>query len=195
MQVMVLSEKVIRVQSELLILGFFQDVRPLGGYAGEIDWFTDGSISFLIRQKKIRGALGESALLATRKVATPQILLIGLGSRKRYSHKVQRRVASQTLDILARLKVSQSVAELWGQEACAMDLMQSLESILSGWKERLDRSSLEVQHFQLRVLTQSSGRVRELDSWIHRNFRDWSGPSSTGVLVNSRRVLNAKRHT
>ena len=132
MQVTILSEKITRIRSEILILGFFQDVRPISGYAAEIDWFTNGTISSLILKDKIRGALGEATLLATSKVVTPKILLVGLGQKKDYSYKILQQLSTHVLEILARLKVREAIAELWGQEECSLDIVRCLDVFLQG---------------------------------------------------------------
>jgi hypothetical protein len=47
-----------------------------------LDWILCGSLSHLIIQKKISGALGEAALLTTKgKIPAPKVFMVGLGPR------------------------------------------------------------------------------------------------------------------
>jgi hypothetical protein len=69
-------------EAEALIVGFYEDVRPLKGLAGELDWLLCGALSNLVLGNKLRGSLGETALLTSQgKVRPPKIFLIGLGFR------------------------------------------------------------------------------------------------------------------
>ncbi len=189
MQVMILSEKITRIRSEILILGFFQDVRPLSGYSAEIDWFTNGAISSLILKNKIRGTLGEATLLATSKIATPKILLVGLGQKKDYSYKILQQLSTHVLEILTRLKVREAIAELWGQEECSLDLVCCLDVFLPGYLGGFSRPSqgepVGEAPAHITLLTHYSDRIKELTHRIReyertRNLPPTSGSSSQG---------------
>lgn len=79
----VLLQDIKKLETEAVIVGFFEDVRPLKGIAGALDWLLCGSLSRLITGKKIRGAVGDIALLTSRdKIPAPKIFMVGLGPRK-----------------------------------------------------------------------------------------------------------------
>ncbi|HUL00831.1 MAG TPA: M17 family peptidase N-terminal domain-containing protein [Nitrospirota bacterium] len=76
----VLLQDIKKLETEAIIVGFFEDVRPLKGVAGELDWLLCGSLSSLIINKKLRGVLGDVALLTSQgKLPTQKIFMIGLG--------------------------------------------------------------------------------------------------------------------
>lgn len=80
--VKVILKDIKKLATEALIVGFHEDVRPLKGVAGELDWLFCGSLSALILTKKLRGSLGDVALVTSQgKVAVQKIFLIGLGPR------------------------------------------------------------------------------------------------------------------
>jgi hypothetical protein len=82
----VLLQDIKKLETEALIVGFFEDVRPLKGLAGELDWLLCGSLSNLILKNKLRGSLGEVALLTSQgKIPTQKIFLVGLGPKKAFS--------------------------------------------------------------------------------------------------------------
>lgn len=177
MLVTVQSERIAKIRSEILSVGFFEDVRPLTGYAAEIDWVTNGAISNLIQQNKIRGTLGEATLLATAKIETPKILLIGLGEKRKYGLKILRQLAIQVLEMLARLKAHDSTAELWGQEECALDLASCLDIILDecvGHRRHLLPGESPPL---LTLLTHHSDRIRELNMRILETERTRALPA------------------
>lgn len=83
-----------KLETGALIVGFFEDVRPLKGLAGELDWLLCGALSSLIIKNKLRGALGELALLTTRsKVPASKIFMLGLGPRGSVSAETLRKAA------------------------------------------------------------------------------------------------------
>jgi hypothetical protein len=71
------------LETDAVIVGFHEDVRPLKGAAGALDWLLCGALSHLIIQKKMRGILGEVALLTSKgKVPADKIFMVGLGPRE-----------------------------------------------------------------------------------------------------------------
>ncbi len=69
------------LDTDAVIVGFYEDVRPLKGTAGALDWILCGSLSRLILQNKMRGSLGDVALLTSKgKIPADKIFLVGLGS-------------------------------------------------------------------------------------------------------------------
>ncbi len=92
--VKVLLQDIKKLPTEALIVGFYEDIRPLKGLAGELDWLLCGALSRLIIQNKLRGSFGEVALLTSRgKVPAQKIFMIGLGPRKGFSPSTLRRAA------------------------------------------------------------------------------------------------------
>lgn len=86
MGVKVILQDIKKLETGALIVGFFEDVRPLKGLAGELDWLLCGSLSSLIIKDKLHGALGELALLTSRgKVPASKIFMLGLGPRANFS--------------------------------------------------------------------------------------------------------------
>lgn len=82
----VLFQDVRKIESDAVVIGFFEDERPLKGLAGELDWLLCGALSSLLLENRLRGALGDAALLSSRgKIAAQKIFLLGLGPRTGYS--------------------------------------------------------------------------------------------------------------
>jgi len=80
--VKVIFQDIKKLATEALIVGFYEDVRPLKGAAGELDWLLCGALSSLVLTKKLRGSLGDVALVTSQgKVPAQKIFLVGMGSR------------------------------------------------------------------------------------------------------------------
>ena len=76
----VLLQDMKKLETDALIVGFFENVRPLAHLAGELDWLLCGALSNLIINQKLCGARGEVALITSRgKVPAEKIFLVGLG--------------------------------------------------------------------------------------------------------------------
>jgi hypothetical protein len=92
--VTVLLQDIKKLETEALIVGFFEDVRPLKGIAGELDWLLCGSLSSLILNKKLRGSFGDAALITSQgKLLTQKIFMVGLGPKAAFSASTVRRAA------------------------------------------------------------------------------------------------------
>ena len=106
MQIRALSERVTRIRTDILVLGFFRMSRPVRGLAGEVDWIYNGIFSRLMKLQKLKGHRGEAMLLASEsKLLTPKVLLIGLGSSHSYNDSVLLQVLLDVRNRLTALKV------------------------------------------------------------------------------------------
>jgi len=128
MQIRVLSERITRIRTEILVLGFFQDVRPVRGLAGEVDWIHNGIFSHLMKRQKLQGHCGEAMLLASQaKLPTPKVLLIGLGPSLSYNDSVLQKVLLNIRARLEDLKVKRFAMETMG-----------VGGHLMGWRQFFD---------------------------------------------------------
>ncbi len=90
----VILQDIKKLETDALIVGFYEDVRPLKGLAGELDWLLCGSLSNLILSNKLSGSLGDVALLTSRgKIPAQKIFMVGLGPARSLSSASLRRAA------------------------------------------------------------------------------------------------------
>jgi hypothetical protein len=90
----IVQQDVKSIECDALVVGFFVDVRLLKGLAGQLDWLLCGSLSRLVVDNRMRGALGDMALLTGRgKVPASKVFLLGLGPKKSYSVSVMHSAA------------------------------------------------------------------------------------------------------
>jgi hypothetical protein len=119
----VILQDIKKLETEALIVGFFEDVRPLKGVAGELDWLLCGALSRLVLEKKMRGSLGEVALLTSRgKVPAQKVFMVGLGQRADFS--------LQNLRSAARTAAASAVGA--GVRAAAIECFQPRDDAPSG---------------------------------------------------------------
>lgn len=75
-----------KLETEAIVVGFYENVRPLKDLAGELDWLLCGSLSNLIIKHKLRGSRGDLALLTSKgKLPAQKIFMIGLGPKEAFS--------------------------------------------------------------------------------------------------------------
>lgn len=108
----VLLQDIKKLETEALIVGFFEDVRPLKNIAGELDWLLCGSLSDLIIRHKLRGTVGDVGLLTSRgKVPAGKIFMVGLGSRKEATVQSIRKAAGAAVTSIVNAGVKDAALE------------------------------------------------------------------------------------
>lgn len=158
LQIKVMTERVTKVHAEILVLGIFQDVRPLKGLAGEVDWIYNGIISHLILREKIFGRVGEATLLATqRKLPTPKILIMGLGKREKFTDTTFQEICEIALNTISQLQTKQCAMELFDLTHCALDSAKSIETFIRVMKPMTVQEGLE-----LSLLVRDENKARQI---------------------------------
>ena len=82
MKIGALYHDVTRVEADLLVAPLWEGDRPPLGLAGFADWHLCGFLSRLILAGRLRGAAGETTLIAAQgRLLTPRLLVLGCGAR------------------------------------------------------------------------------------------------------------------
>ena len=115
------------LQTEIFVLPFFSDERPLRGAAGLIDWRLCGALSRKLMAGHLDGHFGEKALIsAPPKLKSEGLLLVGLGASVAFDTGVAGRACSLIAEALTNAKVSTAALALPGR---SMGLLPALESM------------------------------------------------------------------
>jgi len=110
----VLLHDIRTVDTEAVAVGFFEDVRPLKGGAGALDWLLCGALSRLVLEGRLRGAAGEVALLTSAgKFPAAKVFLIGLGTRGERLPEGLRAAAKAAAASLAGAGVHRAAVDLF----------------------------------------------------------------------------------
>lgn len=132
-----------KLETDALAVGFFEDVRPLKGAAGALDWVLCGSLSHLILHNKIRGALGEVALLTTkRKIPAPKVFMVGLGPRSQTTPATLREASRIAAAIMVGAGVMRAALDcfpLWTAQS-----EEYLSFVRQGLEEGASDHALEI---------------------------------------------------
>jgi len=102
-----------RVPTDLVVVGFSPDDRPLRGGAGRADWRLCGELWGLVTSRKLTGAFGEAALLsAAGSLRSPLLLVLGLGHRAELVVELWRELGRDIVRRALDLRVNRAVLGL-----------------------------------------------------------------------------------
>ncbi len=129
------------LESDLVVLPFFADERPLRGAAGLLDWRLCGALSRRLMAGYLEGKPGEKGWVAApRQIKSGGLLLVGLGSSTRFEASAARDACARIVEALADAKVSTVALSLPGR---SMGLLPALDA-MQLWLESVPaRSELE----------------------------------------------------
>ena len=139
----VILQDIKKLETEALIVGFFEDIRPLKGLAGELDWLLCGSLSSLILNKKLSGVLGDVALLTTQeKLPTQKLFMVGLGPKTDFSSSILRAAARTAAASALGAGVQKAVIEYF--QPAHMSYERSVSALSEGLSQGAGGRSFDV---------------------------------------------------
>ena len=142
MDIILSIEDVDLQECELLVTGFFQDERPLKGTSGLIDWRLHGTISHLLKERKITGEWQEATLIPSHGRVIPSlILLLGLGRARDYSTLRLRDLFPRLFETLKNLKSSKVCLSFPSNGKYNVDCGKSAEVLLEGMSDCFNSGS------------------------------------------------------
>lgn len=119
------------VESEVLALPFFSDLRPLRGAAGLVDWRLCGFLSKLLIRGRIDGAPGELTLLPSGdRLGVEKVLLVGLGTSESFTPQRFDDTLRRILETATRARMRSCVLELPGRSTGAIRAADAMERFL-----------------------------------------------------------------
>ena len=115
------------LQTEVIVVPFFSDERPLRGAAGLIDWRLCGALSRKLMAGYLAGSFGEKALLTNPgKLKSEAILLVGLGDSSAFDRSLAEKACALIAEALRDANVSTAALALPGR---SMGLLSALEAM------------------------------------------------------------------
>lgn len=115
------------LQSEILVLPYCSDERPLRGAAGLVDWRLCGALSRKLMAGYLGGRFGDKALLASPgKIKMDGLLLIGLGPSEEFGVATAEKACALIASSLTQAGVSTAAVVLPGR---SMGLIPSVAAM------------------------------------------------------------------
>jgi len=136
----ILSPDEVDVQEcDVLVVGFFEDERPLRGSSGWIDWRLNGMLSHFLMERRLTGEWREVTLIPSQGRVVPRlILLFGLGKVKEYSYLRLREFSPYLLKALRKLNRSEVCLSFPCEGGCNVDCGKLVEVLIEGIADGLD---------------------------------------------------------
>jgi hypothetical protein len=91
-------------RTDLALVAYFEDERPLRGLAAFLDWRAGGKLSRLLRSGWCTGRAGEAVLLpGARGLPSDRIVLLGLGPLRAFDAVTARAAAAAAVELVMKL--------------------------------------------------------------------------------------------
>lgn len=133
MNLSVSTEAADKLETDVVVLLFFSDERPLKGASGLIDWRLNGGISRLIETRRITGDKGETTLIAPQgRIRGEKIMLIGLGSSSQIKPLDIERTAIMILEKLIKIGARKVTIAAPPKRFSTMDSEKAIASLVKG---------------------------------------------------------------
>jgi hypothetical protein len=101
---------------DLFVVPIWNDVRPLRGAAGLLDWRLNGRLSECLREERFTGEPAERLLLPTKRIPWRAVLALGLGSARDFDEDRFRAVLDTAFAVIRGLGLATMAAALPGRE-------------------------------------------------------------------------------
>jgi len=133
-------------RGDLLAVYIWEDVRPLRGAAGLLDWRLCGKVSGLIQSGRLTGGEGEQLLLPSAgRLPWRFVMVMGLGPRVGFSGARFRKALLRLFTAARGIGVHDVALAPPGRDVDALPARRALDLILAearaketrGWFERL----------------------------------------------------------
>lgn len=153
------------VTTPLLALPVFSDQLPTRGQTALCDWRLDGAIAKLALEGKVRGALGEKAMIGgAARVGAERLLVYGLGPSKGASPVgIQKAVSALVADV-AKLKLGSWSIGIMGRDLSEVSYRDAAASTLRAIFHEADGDD------DVRIIEEDPERygllVREVPKWL-----------------------------
>ncbi len=144
------------LRSELAVLSFFEDERPLRAASGLMDWRLCGRLSRLVATDVARGTPGACTLLpAGERLPFERLLLVGTGPRDRFDDGVFSLVCEKISRALVGLRARNIAVSIPGRSAGllpAEDAGRRFLEAIEGAFDEIDEVSILDEPDALRAL-------------------------------------------
>jgi leucyl aminopeptidase len=113
---------ILQHKADMVVVNLFEGVKRPGGATGAVDAAIGGAITAAIRDGDFHGKWGETLLLRPGKgVASPRVLVLGLGKKDKFSPDLVRQSALPVVRLAKKLKLATVASVLHGAGIGGLD--------------------------------------------------------------------------
>ncbi len=122
------SQEIDLIETDTVVLSFFENERPLKGAVGLTDWRMCGRLSRLIMHNWIDGEYGEPLLMpANHRMNSGKVLVLGLGLFDQYDMNRYKQVVDKICETLMKIQVNRFALPMPGVELAQLDPAEAAE--------------------------------------------------------------------
>ena len=166
-----------KVDTEAIVLLFFDDERPLRGAAGIMDWRMNGAISNLIMNNKIRGEKGESILLLPNKrIKGKKVLMMGLGDSSKFTESTLKKTSGEVMNKLLKIGVKKFHLAIPSKELLSINAQVTALNVTEGIKSIIEKNKINDSDLSL-TLSIDESYIKGVDNSLDILKREVKGLS------------------
>ncbi len=133
MEIKVATGDVGRIQTDAIIINFFEGMKRLNGDGAAIDKALDGVISQLITQGEIKGKLNQiTVIYSLGKLPARRVVVVGLGKKPELTLDRVRGAAAETCRLLRQIGVATVATVAQGAGIAGITVEGSAQAITEG---------------------------------------------------------------
>jgi hypothetical protein len=118
--------------SDSMCVFVFEDMRPLKGLAGLVDWRVGGALSSLVQSGWFTGAAGERLLMPVKhKLPVNRLFCFGVGPARELTRGSQPEILAEAFEVLRLAGVHGTVLTAPGRAEGLAEDIPSLELVCS----------------------------------------------------------------
>ncbi|MBZ0274006.1 hypothetical protein K8I61_18350 [bacterium] len=152
MKIRAVASDVTQIETDALVVSFFEDERPLKGHTGMADWRLCGLLSGYIIARRIDGHLGEAILFPmNHRMKVRMVLALGLGTSDRFDDRTFTDVCRRLADAMFKLEIHDFALALPGSILDGFDAAAACARLCEeiGDRYRRDRDMMRLLNVQI----------------------------------------------
>ncbi len=133
MEIKVIAGDITKIETEAIMVGFFEGMERPSGDLAAIDQALDGAISRLIAQGEIKGKLNEITIIhSLGKLPTARVVVVGLGKKEELLQDRVRMAVGEACRLLQQRGVGDVAAVALGAGVAGMGLDGAAQAVTEG---------------------------------------------------------------
>jgi leucyl aminopeptidase len=176
MEIKVIVGDITEIETEAMLVNLFEGVEQPGGATRAADQALGGIISQLISESEIKGKSGELTLIHTLgKIATPRLLVAGLGKQAEFNLDKIRRVMAEASRFLRKRGIKRFASIVHGAGAGGIEVEKSAQAMVEGtllgtytFSRHLTKPTEEGEITELILVEQEIAKIPPLEEAVRR---------------------------
>jgi len=161
----VVSQPALEVPAELLVVPLCEDIQPVKGFIGQLDWWLNGQISRLYKSRKFTGAVGRRALAPSLHwLPFSKLMLLGMGQSGELSSARIVEVHRALPSVLESLRVGSATVMGYCPDVRGFDSALYAFAMAEGLLQGIDECGHQLRLSKVSVPVDDERKARIVDA-------------------------------